>query len=74
MKYECYLGRQKMKEAGKSDLIRKSIQRGQLTGSLRFVDEIERKTNRRVKFNGRPWVSDHSTKFSNEVTGTECEH
>lgn len=35
------------------DLIRKSIQRGQLTGSSRFVDEIEQKTNRRVEFRGQ---------------------
>ena len=35
------------------DLIRKSIQRGQLTGSLRFIDEIENKTNRRIEFRGQ---------------------
>lgn len=39
-------------------LIRKSIQRGQLTGSSRFVDEIELKTSRRVESRGqgRPWA------------------
>lgn len=34
------------------ELIRKSIQRGQLTGSHRFVDEIEKKIERRVEFRG----------------------
>ena len=34
------------------ELIRKSLQRGQLTGSPRFVDEIEQKIERRVEFRG----------------------
>ncbi|MBU1184655.1 MAG: transposase, partial [Proteobacteria bacterium] len=34
------------------ELIRKSLQRGQLTGSPRFVDEIEKKIERRVEFRG----------------------
>lgn len=38
---------------GEWNLIRQSLQRGQLTGSLRFVDEIERKTARRVEFRGQ---------------------
>ena len=33
--------------------IRQSLQRGQLTGSSRFVDEIEIKTERRVEFRGQ---------------------
>jgi len=33
-------------------LIRQSLQRGQLTGSARFVDEIARKIERRVEFRG----------------------
>jgi putative transposase len=33
-------------------LIRQSLQRGQLTGSSRFVDEIEQKIERRVEFRG----------------------
>ena len=46
------------------DLIRKSIQRGQLTGNSRFVDEIEQKTSRRVEFRGqgRPKITDKSIK------------
>jgi len=34
-------------------LIRQSLQRGQLTGSTRFVDEVEEKINRRVEFRGQ---------------------
>jgi len=34
------------------ELIRKSLQRGQLTGSPGFVDEIEKKIERRVEFRG----------------------
>jgi putative transposase len=34
------------------ELIRKSLQRGQLTGSPLFVDEIEKKIERRVEFRG----------------------
>ena len=37
---------------GEWDVIRQSLQRGQLTGSARFVDEIERKTKRRIEFRG----------------------
>jgi putative transposase len=33
-------------------LIRQSLQRGQLTGNSRFVDEIARKIERRVEFRG----------------------
>jgi putative transposase len=33
--------------------IRQSLQRGQLTGSSRFVDEIEEKIKKRVEFRGR---------------------
>jgi len=39
--------------AGEWELIRQSLQRGQLTGSSRFVDEIEKKIERRVEFRGR---------------------
>jgi putative transposase len=38
--------------AGEWELIRKSLQWGQLTGSPRFVDEIEKKIERRVEFRG----------------------
>ena len=38
---------------GEWSLIRQSLQRGQLTGSSRFVDEIEKKIARRVEFRGR---------------------
>jgi len=34
-------------------LIRQSLQRGQLTGSARFVDEVEEKIKRRVEFRGQ---------------------
>jgi putative transposase len=41
---------------GEWDLIRQSLQRGQLTGGKRFVDEIEKKIERRIEFReqGRP--------------------
>ena len=39
--------------AGEWELIRQSLQRGQLTGSIRFVDEIEKKIKRRVECRGR---------------------
>ena len=39
--------------AGEWELIRQSLQRGQLTGSIRFVDEIEKKIQRRVECRGR---------------------
>jgi len=35
------------------ELIRKCVQRGQLTGSRRFVDEIEQKIERRIEFRGQ---------------------
>jgi putative transposase len=38
---------------GEWSLIRQTLQRGQLTGSTRFVDEIEQKINRRVEFRGQ---------------------
>ena len=38
---------------GEWELIRQSLQRGQLTGSPRFVDEIEKKIERRVECRGR---------------------
>lgn len=38
---------------GEWDLIRQSLQRGQLTGGKGFVDEIERKIERRVEFRGQ---------------------
>ena len=38
---------------GEWSLIRQSLQRGQLTGSMRFVDEIEKKIARRVEFRGQ---------------------
>jgi putative transposase len=38
---------------GEWELIRQSLQRGQLTGGKRFVDEIEAKIERRVEFRGQ---------------------
>lgn len=38
---------------GEWQIIRQSLQRGQLTGSKSFVDEIERKIERRVEFRGQ---------------------
>jgi putative transposase len=38
---------------GELELIRQSLQRGQLTGSARFVEEIEQKTKKRVEFRGQ---------------------
>ncbi len=38
---------------GEWELIRQSLQRGQLTGSNRFVDEIEQKIEKRVEFRGQ---------------------
>lgn len=38
---------------GEWKLIRQSLQRGQLTGSSRFVDQIEQKLNKRVEFRGQ---------------------
>jgi putative transposase len=61
----CYLGlasnRKKREERYKAwvkdsipkdelELIRQSLQRGQLTASLKFIDEIEGKINRRIEF------------------------
>ena len=38
---------------GELEQIRQSLQRGQLTGSKKFVDEIEQKIERRVEFRGQ---------------------
>ena len=38
---------------GEWDLIRQALQRGQLTGSKRFIDQIEQKLNMRVEFRGQ---------------------
>jgi len=38
---------------GEWELIRQSLQRGQLTGSSRFVEEIENKIEKRVEFRGQ---------------------
>lgn len=38
---------------GELEQIRHSLQRGQLTGSKKFVDEVERKIERRVEFRGQ---------------------
>ena len=38
---------------GEWELIRQSLQRCQLTGSVRFVEEIEHKIERRVEFRGQ---------------------
>jgi putative transposase len=38
---------------GEWRIIRQSLQRGQLTGSSRFVDEIEKKIAKRVEFRGQ---------------------
>jgi putative transposase len=38
---------------GEWEQIRLSLQRGQLTGSKKFVDEVERKIDRRVEFRGQ---------------------
>lgn len=38
---------------GELDQIRQSLQRGQLTGSKRFVDEIEQKIKKRIEFRGQ---------------------
>jgi putative transposase len=45
---------------GEWELIRQSLQRGQLTGSAQFVEEIAQKIERRVEFRGqgRPRKSD----------------
>jgi putative transposase len=37
---------------GEWELIRESLQRGQLTGSKKFVDQIEEKLNQRIEFRG----------------------
>jgi putative transposase len=37
---------------GEWKLIRQSLQRGQLTGSKKFVDQIEEKLNQRIEFRG----------------------
>ena len=38
---------------GEWDLIRQAIQRGQLTGSERFVEEVSEKISRRIEFRGQ---------------------
>jgi putative transposase len=38
---------------GEWELIRQSLQRGQLTGSARFVDEIEQKIKKRIEIRGQ---------------------
>ncbi len=38
---------------GELELIRRSLQRGQLTGGSRFVDEVEGKIERRIEFRGQ---------------------
>jgi putative transposase len=55
------------------ELIRKSIQRGQLTGSQRFIDEIEQKTNRRVEFRGqgRPLTTDKEPLLKSSLNSKE---
>ena len=44
---------------GEWELIRQSLQRGQLTGSSRFVDEIEKKIARRVEFRPQEFILAH---------------
>ncbi len=38
---------------GEWKIIREAVQRGQLTGSRRFIDEVERRINLRVEFRGQ---------------------
>lgn len=38
---------------GEWDLIRKAVQRGQLTGAVRFVEEVALKVGRRIEFRGQ---------------------
>ena len=38
---------------GETEQIRQAVQRGQLTGSQRFMEEIEAKVGRRIEFRGR---------------------
>ena len=38
---------------GELELIRQSLQRGQLTGSDKFIDQIEQKIKKRVEFRGQ---------------------
>jgi putative transposase len=38
---------------GEWTIIRQALQRGQLTGSIKFVDEIVQKLNLRVEFRGQ---------------------
>ena len=45
-----------MKDAipgGECEMIRKTVQRGQLTGSCRFVEDVAEKIGRRIKFRGQ---------------------
>lgn len=39
--------------AGELELIRKAVQRGQLTGGYRFVEEVDKKIGRRIEFRGQ---------------------
>jgi putative transposase len=38
---------------GEWELVRSAVQRGQLTGNQRFVDEVERRIGRRIELRGR---------------------
>jgi len=38
---------------GELELIRKAVQRGQLTGGYRFVEEVDKKIGRRIEFRGQ---------------------
>ncbi|MBE0477883.1 transposase [Candidatus Aerophobetes bacterium] len=38
---------------GEWEIIRKAVQRGQLTGSIRFVEDVARKIRRRIEFRGQ---------------------
>ena len=51
---------------GEWTIIRQALQRGQLTGGKKFIDEIEHKLNLRVEFRGqgRPCKNDKKDSFS----------
>lgn len=38
---------------GEWELVRKAVQRGQLTGSDRFAEEVSKKIGRRIEFRGQ---------------------
>lgn len=38
---------------GEWELIRQVVQRGQLTGSNRFIEEVSKRTGKRIKFRGQ---------------------